>query len=180
MTSNLFEEYLEWQPRTKIELVDGQLIVGNSLSGSRLLCSQILQGWGAASAVALASESLWWEALTIAFGAPTVPNIDAMDADTLRSWASEVNFTPEISQLIACKNRKRTSLRQVLYYALFSLGRRGHQLGQSMGGGFVNRLGNNGFMPDILFYRGQGLNRLFKLPRPEGTGISQESIIGLC
>jgi len=162
MTSNLFEEYLEWQPRTKIELVDGQLIVGNSLSGSRLLCSQILQGWGAASAIALASESLWWESLTIAFGAPTVLNIDAIDADALRNWASEVNFTPEISQLTACKNRKRISIRQVLSYALFSLGMRGHQLGQSMGGGFVNRLGNNAFMPDILFYRGQGLNRLYE------------------
>ncbi len=161
MTSNLFEEYIQWQPRTKIELVDGQLIVGNSLSGSRLLFSQILQGWGAISAVALATESLWWEALTIAFGAPTVSNIDAIDADALRNWASEVNFTPEISQLTDYTNRKRTSMRQVLSYALFSLGMRGHQLGQSMGGGFVNRLGNNGFMPDILFYRGQGLNRLY-------------------
>jgi hypothetical protein len=161
MTDELFEEYLQWPPRTKIELVDGQLIVGNSLSGSRLLFSQILRGWGAISAVALAPESLWWQALTNSFGAPTVPNYDAIDANALRNWASEVIFTPDIPQLTACKNRRRADIRQVLINALFGLGMRGHQLGQSLGGGFVNRLGNNGFMPDILFYKGQGLNRLY-------------------
>ena len=47
MTSDLFEEYLQWQPKTKIELVDGQLIVGNSLSGSRLLFTLLISQYSA-------------------------------------------------------------------------------------------------------------------------------------
>jgi len=161
MTLDLFEEYLRWQPRTKIELVDGQLIVGNTLSGSHLLFSQILRGWGAEAAVALAPESLWWQALTLAFGAPTVPNLDEIDADALRTWASEVIFTPDIPQLTARWDWKRSETRQTLTSAFFGLGLRGQRLGKALGGGFVNRLSNNGFMPDILFYKAQGLNRLY-------------------
>jgi Putative restriction endonuclease len=180
MTSELLEEYVMWHGRRKIELLNGQLIVGNSLSHSRLLFSQILRGWGAISAVSLAPESLWWEALTLVFGAPPVPNLDTIDADGLRNWASQVIFTPDIPQLTPCGSRKRINIRQVLYFAFFGLGRNGHQLGQSLGGGFVNRLGNNAFMPDILFYKGQGLNRLYEYYLDGPAELIVEFIIPGC
>ncbi len=59
MSSSLFDEYIQWEPRTKLELIDGKLIVGKSLTHSRLLLSQILRGWGLEAAISLAPESLW-------------------------------------------------------------------------------------------------------------------------
>ncbi|MCU0570269.1 MAG: hypothetical protein MUF49_27305 [Oculatellaceae cyanobacterium Prado106] len=38
----LLDEYHDWFPGTKIELVNGQLIIGNSLIHSRRLLQQIL------------------------------------------------------------------------------------------------------------------------------------------
>ncbi|BAZ08345.1 hypothetical protein NIES4071_01500 [Calothrix sp. NIES-4071] len=159
MTSDLFEEYLQWQAKTKIELVEQKLIIGKSLSGSRLLFNQILRGWKAISAVALAPEYLWWQALNIAFGAPAIPDLNAIDAAYLRSWASEVIFTPQVTKLTERTGRKSSNIRETLYMAFFGL--RWVGIGQSLGRVFVNRLGGNAFMPDILFYKGQGLNRLY-------------------
>ncbi len=61
------DEYHAWTPGTKIELVDGQLVIGDSLSHSRRLLSQILRSWGIESLLALAPESLWWQALAYSF-----------------------------------------------------------------------------------------------------------------
>lgn len=58
MVSDLLDEYTQWAPRTKLELLDGQLIVGKSVTHSRLLLSQILRGWGLEAAIALAPETL--------------------------------------------------------------------------------------------------------------------------
>jgi hypothetical protein len=46
MSTDLFDDYHAWFPGTKIELVNGQLIIGNSLIHSRRLLQQILRGWG--------------------------------------------------------------------------------------------------------------------------------------
>lgn len=158
MTSELLDEYLQWQAKTKIELVDGQLIIGKNKSLSRLLFNQILRGWGALSAVALAPEQLWWQALSSAFEAPVVPDFNAIDASAIRNWASGINFTPEVTKLTR-RGRKCSNIRQTLYMALFGLRRT--EIGESLGGGFVNRLGANAFMPDILFYKSQSLNRIY-------------------
>lgn len=48
-----FEDFTRCHPENKMELIDEQLVVGNSLVGSRLLLRQILQGWGAGAAIAL-------------------------------------------------------------------------------------------------------------------------------
>ncbi len=45
--------------------------------------------------------------------------------------------------------------------AMFGLGMRYEKLGQSLGGGFVNRLQQQGVMPDVLFFRGEPNNRLY-------------------
>jgi hypothetical protein len=64
MNSNLFGDFCRRGAESKLELIDGKRIVGNSIVGSRLLLRQILQGWRAEAAVAIKSPiSLWIEAL---------------------------------------------------------------------------------------------------------------------
>ncbi len=65
MNSDLFNDFCRQGTEGKLELIDGKLIVGNSIVGSRLLLRQILQGWGAEAAVAIAPVSLWIEALAV-------------------------------------------------------------------------------------------------------------------
>ena len=75
MPQSLLDEYCAWSPGSKIELVGGQLIVGDSLTHSRLLLSQILRGWGIEAVVALAGQQLWWKALSQAFGTLEFANL---------------------------------------------------------------------------------------------------------
>ena len=53
-TEELFESFSRHRPESKLELIEGRLIVGNTIVGSRLLPQQILQGWKAEAAIALA------------------------------------------------------------------------------------------------------------------------------
>ncbi|MBD2104125.1 hypothetical protein [Leptolyngbya sp. FACHB-261] len=46
ISASLLDDYRAWSPGSKIELVNGQLIVEDSLVHSRRLLSQILRGWG--------------------------------------------------------------------------------------------------------------------------------------
>ena len=161
MPVSLMDEYLAWSPGSRIELVDGQLVVGDSLTHSRLLLSQILRGWGVDAVVALAPELLWWEALSYTFGAPAVAHFDELNSAAMQHWGAQLAFEPEIPQHHGNWRWPYSELRQALRLAMFSLGRRDAKLGQSLGGGFVNRLGQHGFMPDILFYRGSH-NRLYE------------------
>jgi hypothetical protein len=48
-----FRYFDEHSPERKIELVDGRVLVGNSLDGSRLLLDHVLRGWGIDAAAAL-------------------------------------------------------------------------------------------------------------------------------
>ena len=70
MTSNLFNEFIDAGPEAKLELIESKLIVGNTLVGSRLLLKQILTGWGARAAIALAPRQQWLEALRLTYNAP--------------------------------------------------------------------------------------------------------------
>lgn len=98
MPQSLLDEYCAWSSGSKIELVDGQLIVGDSLTHSRLLLSQILRGWGIEAIVALARQQLWWKALSLAFGTPEVVNLTELDAASLQQWAEQIDFEPELPQ----------------------------------------------------------------------------------
>lgn len=51
-TKELFDDFCDFGAEGKLELIDSQLIVDNSIVGSRLLLRQILQGWGAGVALA--------------------------------------------------------------------------------------------------------------------------------
>ena len=57
MATELFDGYRQWEPRAKLELLDGKLIVSKSLTHSRLLLQQILRGWGLEAAIVLAPEA---------------------------------------------------------------------------------------------------------------------------
>jgi hypothetical protein len=72
-TSELFDTWINNKPESKLELIDGQLVVGNSLIGSRLLLRQILQGWRADAAVALAPIETWLQALSAGYGLTLPP-----------------------------------------------------------------------------------------------------------
>ena len=97
MPDSLFDEY-DWSPGSKIELVDGKLIVGDSLTHSRLLLSQILRGWGIEAVVALAPELLWWQALSQVFSAPVIINLAELDTTRVQHWVVESSFEPEVPQ----------------------------------------------------------------------------------
>src|SRR5213078_5254386 len=57
-------------PESKLELIDGRLIAGNSLAGSHYLLWAILELLGPRAALALAPLDQWWSALATAFQAP--------------------------------------------------------------------------------------------------------------
>src|SRR5215212_7586361 len=60
----------EQLPESKLELLDGRLIVGNSLDGSRYLLWAILELLGPRAALALAPHEQWWAAVAQAHQAP--------------------------------------------------------------------------------------------------------------
>jgi Uma2 family endonuclease len=164
MTSSLMDEYCDaWPAHPKIELIGGQLIVGDNLAHSRLLLSHLLRGWGIDAFVALAPEQLWWQALRQTFAAPAIDTLATLNGEALLQWATQLDYQPETPHHQSEWRWAYSEWRQTLRLAMFGLTRRDEeQLGQSLGGGFVNRLGDEAVMPDILFIRGQPRNRLYE------------------
>ena len=155
---SLFDDYLAWAHGSRIELVNGKLVIGKSLSHSRLLLHQILRGWGLEAAIALAPESMWWSALSAAF-APAL-DLTTLTPLSLQTWADHIQFQPDLPSIIGTWSWKRSNLQQDLRMALYGLDHRFH-LGDSIGGGVVNRLGQNGLMPECYFHRGRSTQRLY-------------------
>ena len=156
-----FEDFTRHHPENKLELIDGQLIVGNSLAGSRLLLRQILQGWGAEAAISLAPIETWLSALAAEYGG-NPPGGESVDEilTLLELPARGVEFTPEdLSAGSAETTWSHHRIRQNLIMGLFRLDETVG--GQSLGRDFVMRLGNDGFTPDLVFFKGTGLNQLY-------------------
>jgi hypothetical protein len=65
-----WENIWDNMPESKLELVEGRLLAGNSLAGSRYLLWAILRALGPQAALALAPIEDWWQALASAFQAP--------------------------------------------------------------------------------------------------------------
>ena len=161
MATTDFTDPFDTLPEAKLELIDGRLIVGNSLAGTRLLLTEILIGWGAAAAVALADRTLCWEALRSAY--PEAPRTDdhGQPSVPLRTWASQFAYQPLADLLTGRRgdDAGHWRIRQTLRYQLWAVtqnSRNGHNLGPD----FVMRLGDNGFTPDALLCRGESLHRL--------------------
>ncbi len=157
------DEWCCWPPGSKLELLNGQLIVSDRIEHSRLLLSHILRGWGLSAAVPSAPLSLWWEALEQVFGLPrSIASAPLLHQDELRCWADNVSFEPESLQHHGHWRWAYSQLRQDLRMAMYGLAHEYGNLGESLGGGVVNRLGEDGLMPDVCFYRGEPRNRLFE------------------
>ena len=58
MDDDRFDRYWRGHPESKIELIDGHLVIGNSMSGSRYVLHGMLASWGPVAALPLAPERL--------------------------------------------------------------------------------------------------------------------------
>lgn len=76
-------QFCRW-PEIRLELVNGQFLVGGTIEGTWWLLKEALLGWGLDAAIAFAPLDLWWEALRQAYG------VDChSDADWL-AWADSL------------------------------------------------------------------------------------------
>ena len=160
--SERLDTWLNLKPESKLELIDGQLIVGNSLVGSRLLLWQLLQGWSADAAISLAPIETWLDALTAAYHT-SLPDTKSLDLriESLEMQLADAAFIPEDLHMgSAEKTWSHHRVRQQLTLDLFRLDKKVG--GRSLGRDFVMRLGGNGVTPDLLFFKGQGLNQLYE------------------
>ncbi|GET44253.1 Uma2 family endonuclease [Microseira wollei] len=149
-STDAIDEFEFTSPEIRLELVDGQFCVGGTLTGSQWLLREILQGWGLESAIAFAPLPLWYEALRVAFDAPT-PTAD------LGQWAAQYPYqTPEIPPLGSRHLGEHWHIRQLLGEELrTAVGRA--SLGMCMGRDFLMRLGEDAFTPDVKFVRANRL-----------------------
>jgi hypothetical protein len=136
-------------PEMRFELLDGQFVLGGRLAGSRWLLREILKGWGLESALAFAPLKLWYEALRIAFDAPSGSNFQSLAGKTAYQAPS---IPPLGSQYVGEHWHVRTVLKQDLYSAV-GIG----SLGRCIGSDFVMRLGEDALTPDLMFMQ---VNRL--------------------
>jgi Uma2 family endonuclease len=160
--NNLYEEYCDRGAESKLELVDGKLIVGNSLIASRLLLRQILQGWGTSSAISLVNVELWIEALKAAYQISNKYNLNDIN-NTLNQLEIDIGSIEYIEEdLIAGfrgEENDHNSVRQYLTISLFAVAPKFG--GKCFGRDFVMRLGNDGFTPDVIFFTSKEMNTLY-------------------
>ncbi|MFO1432567.1 MAG: Uma2 family endonuclease [Candidatus Competibacteraceae bacterium] len=161
MTATDFTDPFNTLPEAKLELIDGRLIVGNGLAGTRLLLAEILTGWGAAAAIALADRILCWEALRRVY--PEAPRTDdhGQPSEPLQAWVSQFAYQPPVDLLTGRRGEDvgHQRIRQTVRYQLWAVTQHS-RCERSLGPDFVMRLGDNGFTPDALLCRGESLHRL--------------------
>lgn len=145
-----------WQrmPESKLELIDGRLVVGSSLSGSRYLLWAMLQTLGPPATLALAPLDRWHEALERAFRAPhhTAPHV-------LQAWAAEVEYMPPQPQGAGAYFGAHHAVYQHLMFELYQVLHQADSIGMSIQR-FVMRLGENALLPDLQCFRRDHLHRL--------------------
>ncbi|MCP4696975.1 MAG: Uma2 family endonuclease [Gammaproteobacteria bacterium] len=159
MNDDIFD-FFATLPESKLELIDGRLIVGNGLMGSRLLLQCVLKGWGAAAAVSLADRKLFWEALRIVY--PDAPiSVANGGHEHEQAWAAQVNYVSEdLSAGGEGGENRHWRIRDLIRSQLHTAATKA-KCGADLWRDFVMRLGNNGFTPDAFLARGAPLNRLF-------------------
>jgi Uma2 family endonuclease len=142
-------------PESKLELIDGRLIVGNSLAGSRYLLWAILQTLGPRAALALAPHDLWWSALTSTFQAPAMLS---SDRDWER-WATQIEHAPQIAPAGPHFSWDHHEVYSQLMLGLYQATHEGEGIGRSIQR-FVMRLGEDAYMPDLQCFRRDRLHHL--------------------
>lgn len=161
MTSELFDEFVDAGPEAKLELIEYKLVVGNTLIGSRLLLRQILIGWGASAAIALAPIEEWLQALRVTYDAPEA-SLSIGNLEALQDWAASVVTYPE-DLIFGSRGENIWHHNQVRSYLSNSLWSIHEALsGSTFSRDFVMRLGDNGFTPDVLFFKDSPRNTLYE------------------
>lgn len=161
MTSELFDEFVDAGPEAKLELIEYKLVVGNRLIGSRLLLRQLLTGWGSVAAIAFAPIEEWLKALQVTYDIPEV-SLSVGNLEALQNWATSVVTCPE--DLIPGSKGENiwnhNQVRSCLSNGLWSI----HEAldGSTSSRDFVMRLGDNGFTPDVLFFKDSSCNTLYE------------------
>ena len=154
-----FSYYDAHSPERKMELVDGRLIVGNSIEGSRLLLDHILRGWSIDAAAAIGTIEQWIAALCDAYGLRQPPKIDGPSIGDLERQVAGTDYpAPNFTLGDEGDDAGHHRIREHLYYSLWELGEA--LGGEALGRDFVMRLGENGFTPDIVFFKSGKLNTL--------------------
>lgn len=155
-----FERYERDTPEHKLELIDGRLVIGNSLAGSRYYLHDLLDGWGTEAVLPFAAPERWRVALHQAFASFTPPQV-AAPLETWQAWARAVFYEPRLAPAgplsTGPHHRTRERLTDGAWHAC-AAGR----FGTSFGRDFVLHLGNNGFTPDGSLIGRQATERLFE------------------
>ncbi len=153
--------FLDEGPEAKIELVDGALVVGNTLAGdsfagSRYLLHAILVRFDPEIAISLAPKELWWEALHHGFQ-PFAPPAPGAPASEWTAWAAAVSYRPEIEPVGPVFDFLHHDVCQNFTHRFHRFDSRGG-FGKGIGSDFVMRLGEDAFTPDAFFVRYDRLN----------------------
>lgn len=140
-----FDTWWATTPESKLELIDGQLII-STLAGSRRVAWYLLHDYGPALALPLAPTDLWWTALGQAFEPQPVPQTPTEWA----AWADHVAYDPEPAPAGPYRSAAHQRVFRLLRNGLYSFASTS-RLGQSLGYDFVVRLDENGLTPDLIF-----------------------------
>ncbi len=157
MKRDEFDDLIEVLPEPKLQLIDGQLVVGNDDTGNRQLLLELLKGWGPEAVLHMTPLHLWWQALAYGFRSfdPPAPS---KPADVWRSWATQLRYEPNLPSagpMIDVEHRgARQSLTMGLYRPIDM--RFAHVSGHDV----VMRLGEDAFTPDVFAVGPQCAGRL--------------------
>lgn len=140
-------QFWQW-PEFRLELVNGQFLVGGTLEGSRWLLKEALIGWGLEAAIAFAPLEQWWEALRQSYKVSCqAPEDWLLWAESL-SLASEYreHYSPPLGSKYAGEHRwTRDYLWQALSAAVSQGG-----LGKCFSPNYGMQLAKDVLTPDIL------------------------------
>jgi len=142
-------------PESKLELIDGRLIAGNSLMGSRYLLWAILQTLGPRAALSLAPRQTWWSALATTFQAP--PMLSSTQA--WERWAAQVVNTSQVAPAGPHFSWDHHEAYSQLMLGLHLAMREGERIGDSIQR-FVMRLGEDALLPDLQCFQRDRLHHL--------------------
>jgi hypothetical protein len=158
MTVPSSEKRWEEYPESKLELIDGRLVAGNNLRGSRYLLWDILEGWGVEAALPMAAAALWWQALHQGF-ARFQPPTATKPAATWQAWAAQVSYAPQVEPAGPRSDWKHYDAANRLRMGLFKAT---HEdgFGLSIGRDCAMRLGENVFTPDVFLVTRDHLDRV--------------------
>ncbi len=146
--ADAIERYMAEMPEPKLELIDGQLIVGNGLIGSRRLLWEILKGYGTRAALAMAPLPLWREALCQGFAGYQTPGKKST-WETWRAWVKTVQHQPHIAPAGPHVDGRHRITRESLHFGLSRTADMG-SFGQVFGRDLVMRIGEHAFTPDVF------------------------------